>query len=725
MDEHYQAHYQQQYAPPHYQEQHYYQSEPTVETVDQFNEHGQKIGTSTSYMTSSSYSYSTRSDDDSREAAPVFEHVSPKVQSQPTPSYELSNCQGRKRALLIGINYIGSSNQLNGCINDVANIKSFLIQRFGFKEADMVILTDDQEEARFRPTKANIYSAMQWLVHDAQAHDSFFFHFSGHGGSVVDVSGDEDDGFDETIYPVDFEDYEGETGQIIDDELHDYLVKPLPEGCRLTAIFDSCHSGTVLDLPYIYSTKGTIKQHIFKDAGMGLLSAGIAYASGDKSRAMSSIMSMGKQIYRAKVTNDENRERNGSVADVVMFSGCKDDQTSADAQEAGKSTGAMSFAFISALRQNPNQSYQELLNSVRDILRDNHDGYVIQPTPTGPTPSMSLVPTPPPHAPLARRGLQQTLSLYQDWYDICNDQDDDDKAKVKVVDPSVRQLWQTVTTTVNCGNGYTKTKTKTITATATATVVPGQEPAFKCTDKCWSDYLWYTYGSSISVAQGFTGIVLMIIGLYLAVFGYRFFRPTMGLIGFVFFASMTWIGLVNNEPASGYPHTEIVYICVSIGLGLVGAVIFMFVFNIALYFVGATAGIFLAVFIMSWKESLVIQIQVARICFIVGLGVVLAFAVYLLEVYILIFCTSFLGAYLFIMGLDFFAHTGFVNAWRLIFDGNPTHYNAYIIWIPTYVMLAFVMVLCLASMGWQYYWNVMKLKRRFGVHVAEEKHGKE
>jgi hypothetical protein len=36
-----------------------------------------------------------------------------------------------------------------------------------------VILTDDQEEARFRPTKANIYSAMQWLVHDAQAHDSY------------------------------------------------------------------------------------------------------------------------------------------------------------------------------------------------------------------------------------------------------------------------------------------------------------------------------------------------------------------------------------------------------------------------------------------------------------------------------------------------------------------------------------------------------------------------
>jgi hypothetical protein len=71
-----------------------------------------------------------------------------------------------------------------------------------------------------------------------------------------------------------------------------------------------------------------------------------------------------------------------------MFSGCKDDQTSADASEAGKATGAMSYAFtstytytirtllltlcIAALRGNPNQSYQELLNSVRDILRDKY-----------------------------------------------------------------------------------------------------------------------------------------------------------------------------------------------------------------------------------------------------------------------------------------------------------------------------------------------------------------
>jgi len=38
------------------------------------------------------------------------------------------------------------------------------------------------------------------------------------------------------------------------------LVKPLPLQCRLTAVFDACHSGTVLDLPYVYSSKGVVKE---------------------------------------------------------------------------------------------------------------------------------------------------------------------------------------------------------------------------------------------------------------------------------------------------------------------------------------------------------------------------------------------------------------------------------------------------------------------------------
>ncbi|KAG7127967.1 Metacaspase-1A like protein [Verticillium longisporum] len=55
-----------------------------------------------------------------------------------------------------------------------------------------------------------------------------------------------------------------------------------------------------------------------------------------------------------------------------MWSGSKDDQTSADATIANKATGAMSHAFISALKANPQQSYVELLNSIREILEGSY-----------------------------------------------------------------------------------------------------------------------------------------------------------------------------------------------------------------------------------------------------------------------------------------------------------------------------------------------------------------
>lgn len=53
---------------------------------------------------------------------------------------------------------------------------------------------------------------------------SFFFHFSGHGGRVADSNGDEDDGYDETIYPVDHDSYEGDSGQIVDDVSENSLL---------------------------------------------------------------------------------------------------------------------------------------------------------------------------------------------------------------------------------------------------------------------------------------------------------------------------------------------------------------------------------------------------------------------------------------------------------------------------------------------------------------------
>ncbi|KAI0160249.1 caspase domain-containing protein [Xylariaceae sp. FL1272] len=285
-------------------------------------------------------------------------------------TFQYSNCTGKRKALLIGINYFGQgSTELKGCINDTKNLSQFLIERYGYKREDMIILTDDAHEPMLQPTKQNMIRAMGWLVDGAQPNDALFLHYSGHGGQTEDLDGDEDDGFDETIYPVDYK----QAGHIDDDELHHIVVKPLVAGVRLTAIFDSCHSGSVLDLPYIYSTKGVLKEpNLAAEAGQGLLKAFSSYASGDTGGVASALMGFAKSAYKGNSGYKKTVETKTSAADVIMWSGSKDDQTSADATVASTATGAMSWAFVTALKQDPKQSYVELLNSIRDVLETKY-----------------------------------------------------------------------------------------------------------------------------------------------------------------------------------------------------------------------------------------------------------------------------------------------------------------------------------------------------------------
>lgn len=282
-------------------------------------------------------------------------------------NFQYSNCSGRRKALLVGINYIGTSNQLRGCINDVQNVKNYLI-RNGFNEGDIVVLTDDQHEMVKVPMRENIIRAIGWLVKDAQPNDSLFFHYSGHGSQVEDKDGDEEDGIDETIVPLDFE----KNGMIIDDELHARLVTPLQPGVKLTALFDSCHSGSVLDLPYTYSTKGVLKEpNLAQEAGEGLLQTAMSYMKGDNAGVMRGVQGLFK-LATGGGSNSEAFEKTKrtktSPADVVMFSGSKDDQTSADSSENGVPTGAMSYAFCKIMGNTPQQTYLSLLQNMRQIM---------------------------------------------------------------------------------------------------------------------------------------------------------------------------------------------------------------------------------------------------------------------------------------------------------------------------------------------------------------------
>jgi hypothetical protein len=123
---------------------------------------------------------------------------------------------GRKLALLVGINYPGTKAELKGCYNDVDRMRRCLVDRFGFDEADIRVLTDADRSAP-QPTGANIRRALSRLVGDARPGDFLFFHYSGHGTRLPAETGQHDDtGYDECIVPCDMNLITGAIGGSID-----------------------------------------------------------------------------------------------------------------------------------------------------------------------------------------------------------------------------------------------------------------------------------------------------------------------------------------------------------------------------------------------------------------------------------------------------------------------------------------------------------------------------
>lgn len=160
------------------------------------------------------------------------------------------NFSGTRRAVMIGINYTGQQGQLSGCHNDVKNMKEYIKKVHGFQDENITLLLDDTGYTQ--PTYANIMEAYKKLVAESVAGDAVFCHYSGHGGKLVDDNNDEKDGFDETLVPLDY----ATAGQIRDDAIFAALVGPMAKDVLLTCVMDCCHSGTVLDLPYVFVADG-------------------------------------------------------------------------------------------------------------------------------------------------------------------------------------------------------------------------------------------------------------------------------------------------------------------------------------------------------------------------------------------------------------------------------------------------------------------------------------
>lgn len=253
----------------------------------------------------------------------------------------------KNKALLCGINYEGTPHALRGCINDVNNVRDYLGKQFstvhdvhftnqgistvtttgtGGEELWVVTLTDHGSTLH-TPTGANIMHAIDWLVADTRPGDRRFFHYSGHGTHVPDQNGDELSGQDQALCPIDFR----AGGLIIDDDLRKRLIDPLPHGAQLRAILDCCHSGSAGDLRFNYTDTTAFEK---------------AYL--------------------------ENPNEALTRADVAIFSGCMDTQTSADALRNGTWAGALTSGFLEILRDpaQTDRSYRALFHRLTTTLAD-------------------------------------------------------------------------------------------------------------------------------------------------------------------------------------------------------------------------------------------------------------------------------------------------------------------------------------------------------------------
>eukprot|EP00934_Nitzschia_sp_Nitz4_P009028 Nitzschia sp. Nitz4//scaffold10_size219509//144329//145619//NITZ4_001444-RA/size219509-processed-gene-0.88-mRNA-1//1//CDS//3329532968//9018//frame0 len=211
------------------------------------------------------------------------------------------DCDGTKRALIVGINYVGEANALSGCQKDARNVKQFLIDVCGFERENMLILMDDGNH--HQPTKKMIEDGLTRLAEISQPGDCIFFQFSGHGGQMVDTSGDEDDGFDEILIPGDHR----ESGQIVDDWIYDEFVTKVKAGVHVVALIDCCHSGTAMDLPYVCNVgDGEIR----RDAGFKIPASGTTLTpkKKEKESKKSKATSKDKKTKKKKSSKSEEVE---------------------------------------------------------------------------------------------------------------------------------------------------------------------------------------------------------------------------------------------------------------------------------------------------------------------------------------------------------------------------------------------------------------------------------
>ncbi|MFA8435386.1 MAG: caspase family protein [Marinifilaceae bacterium] len=260
----------------------------------------------------------------------------------------------KRKALCIGINKFKNyaSAALQGCVNDANMMSSILMDYYGFQADEITVLTDEQA------TKQNIMNHLTQMVEGAKQgqYNQLVFSLSSHGTQVVDLNGDEEDGLDEAFCPHDLA-QKGNAWDpnhiIIDAELYN-LFTQLPKEVQLEAFMDTCHSGTGLkSIDFLLTRRPRFMpppsyEHFHK-------------------------------AERALPYAKNKIQKNEKLNNHILWSGCKANQTSADALINNNWHGAFTYYFNQEIRANNDDlNREQLLRKIRTQLRNNHYSQVPQ-----------------------------------------------------------------------------------------------------------------------------------------------------------------------------------------------------------------------------------------------------------------------------------------------------------------------------------------------------------
>lgn len=219
-------------------------------------------------------------------------------------------------SLHIGLNavdpshYSGWDGRLRACEADAEDMQR-IAKACGYETH--LALTD-------KATSAAVLKAFADASRQLSSGDVFLLSYSGHGGQVPDVNGDETDGMDETWCLFD--------RMMLDDELYRCWSEFQP-GVRVFVLSDSCHSGTVARM---YMDRGIQAEMFGKDAPTF---RAIPPEIAEKTYGEHTIFY--DSIQWANSRGDDQPVK----ASVILISGCQDNQTSADGLQNGLFTGTL------------------------------------------------------------------------------------------------------------------------------------------------------------------------------------------------------------------------------------------------------------------------------------------------------------------------------------------------------------------------------------------------